>query len=82
MLLAFCWPRRNSSKVACNSPHRFQHRWIEHSDVAGVHTIDFNANDVGFVPSGAGPYVENTGKTDPGISRNVQGERVREHFPE
>jgi oxalate decarboxylase len=31
---------------------------------AGAHTMDFNANDVGFVPSVAGHYVENTGKTD------------------
>jgi len=30
----------------------------------GAHTMDFNANDVGFVPSVAGHYVENTGKTD------------------
>ncbi len=27
-------------------------------------TMDFNANDVGFVPSMAGHYIENTGKTD------------------
>jgi oxalate decarboxylase len=27
-------------------------------------TMDFNANDVGFVPRVAGHYVENTGKTD------------------
>ncbi len=26
--------------------------------------MDFNANDVGFVPSVAGHYVENTGKKD------------------
>src|ERR1700686_2810045 len=31
---------------------------------AGAHTMDFNANDVGFVPSVAGHYVENTGNTD------------------
>jgi oxalate decarboxylase len=30
----------------------------------GAHTMDFNANDVGFVPSVAGHYVENTGNTD------------------
>jgi oxalate decarboxylase len=27
-------------------------------------TMDFNANDVGFVPRVAGHYIENTGKTD------------------
>ena len=27
-------------------------------------TVDFNANDVGFVPAVAGHYIENTGKTD------------------
>jgi oxalate decarboxylase len=27
-------------------------------------TMDFNANDVGFVPAVAGHYVENTGDTD------------------
>ena len=27
-------------------------------------TMDFNANDVGFVPRGAGHYIENTGDTD------------------
>ncbi len=26
--------------------------------------MDFNANDVGFVPANAGHYVENTGDTD------------------
>ena len=26
--------------------------------------MDFNANDVGFVPRVAGRYIENTGKTD------------------
>jgi oxalate decarboxylase len=31
---------------------------------AGAHTMDFNANDVGFVPAVAGHYVENTGNTD------------------
>ena len=30
----------------------------------GVRTMDFNENDVGFVPKAAGHYVENTGKTD------------------
>ncbi len=30
----------------------------------GAHTMDFNANDVGFVPKVAGHYVENTGDTD------------------
>jgi oxalate decarboxylase len=30
----------------------------------GVRTMDFNENDVGFVPKVAGHYVENTGKTD------------------
>jgi oxalate decarboxylase len=30
----------------------------------GAHTMDFNANDVGFVPKVAGHYIENTGKTD------------------
>src|ERR1700675_2348792 len=43
------------------------HQWQGAHDVfttAGAHTMDFNANDVGFVPSVAGHYVENTGKTD------------------
>jgi oxalate decarboxylase len=31
---------------------------------AGAHTMDFNANDVGFVPKVAGHYLENTGDTD------------------
>ena len=31
---------------------------------ANARTMDFNANDVGFVPRVAGHYVENTGKTD------------------
>jgi oxalate decarboxylase len=30
----------------------------------GARTMDFNANDVGFVPAVAGHYVENTGDTD------------------
>jgi oxalate decarboxylase len=30
----------------------------------GAHTMDFNANDVGFVPSVAGHYIENTGNAD------------------
>jgi oxalate decarboxylase len=30
----------------------------------GVRTMDFNANDVGFVPRVAGHYIENTGNTD------------------
>ena len=30
----------------------------------GARTMDFNANDVGFVPAVAGHYVENTGNTD------------------
>jgi oxalate decarboxylase len=30
----------------------------------GVRTMDFNENDVGFVPKVAGHYVENTGKTE------------------
>jgi oxalate decarboxylase len=30
----------------------------------GVRTMDFNTNDVGFVPRVAGHYVENTGDTD------------------
>jgi oxalate decarboxylase len=30
----------------------------------GAHTMDFNANDVGFVPKVAGHYIENTGNTD------------------
>jgi oxalate decarboxylase len=31
---------------------------------AGAHTMDFNANDVGFVPKVAGHYLENIGDTD------------------
>jgi oxalate decarboxylase len=31
---------------------------------AGAHTMDFNANDVGYVPKVAGHYIENTGNTD------------------
>lgn len=30
----------------------------------GARTMDFNANDVGFVPRIAGHYIENTGDTD------------------
>jgi len=30
----------------------------------GAHTMDFNANDVGFVPKVSGHYIENTGNTD------------------
>jgi oxalate decarboxylase len=30
----------------------------------GARTMDFNANDVGFVPEVAGHYIENTGNTD------------------
>jgi oxalate decarboxylase len=30
----------------------------------GAHTMDFNANDVGYVPRVAGHYIENTGNTD------------------
>jgi oxalate decarboxylase len=30
----------------------------------GVRTMDFNENDVGFVPKVAGHYIENTGSTD------------------
>jgi oxalate decarboxylase len=30
----------------------------------GAHTMDFNTNDVGFVPKVAGHYIENTGHTD------------------
>jgi oxalate decarboxylase len=30
----------------------------------GARTMDFNANDVGFVPAVAGHYIENTGNTD------------------
>jgi oxalate decarboxylase len=29
-----------------------------------AHTMDFNANDVGYVPSNAPHYFENTGNTD------------------
>jgi oxalate decarboxylase len=32
--------------------------------VDNARTVDFNANDVGFVPSNAGHYIENTGDTD------------------
>jgi oxalate decarboxylase len=32
--------------------------------VGSARTMDFNANDVGFVPANAGHYVENTGNTD------------------
>ena len=31
---------------------------------AGAHTMDFNADDVGFVPKVAGHYLENIGDTD------------------
>jgi oxalate decarboxylase len=31
---------------------------------SGAHTMDFSANDVGFVPAVAGHYVENTGNSD------------------
>ena len=32
--------------------------------VANARTVDFHANDVGYVPSNAGHYIENTGNTD------------------
>jgi oxalate decarboxylase len=32
--------------------------------VDNAHTMDFNANDVGCVPSNAPHYIENTGDTD------------------
>ena len=32
--------------------------------VGSARTMDFNANDVGFVPANTGHYVENTGDTD------------------
>jgi Cupin len=32
--------------------------------VDNARTVDFNANDVGYVPSNAGHYIENTGETD------------------
>jgi oxalate decarboxylase len=32
--------------------------------VDNARTVDFNANDVGYVPSNAGHYIENTGDTD------------------
>jgi oxalate decarboxylase len=32
--------------------------------VDNARTMDFNANDVGHVPSNAPPYIENTGDTD------------------
>jgi oxalate decarboxylase len=32
--------------------------------VDNARTMDFNANDVGYVPSNAGHYIENTGDTD------------------
>jgi oxalate decarboxylase len=35
-----------------------------HARQQRTRTVDFNANDVGFVPSNAGHYVENTGGTD------------------
>jgi oxalate decarboxylase len=32
--------------------------------VGNARTMDYNANDVGFVPAVAGHYIENTGNTD------------------
>jgi oxalate decarboxylase len=32
--------------------------------VDNARTMDFNANDVGYIPSNAPHYVENTGETD------------------
>ena len=32
--------------------------------VGNARTVDFNTNDVGYVPSNAGHYIENTGDTD------------------
>ena len=32
--------------------------------VDNARTVDFHSNDVGFVPSNAGHYIENTGDTD------------------
>jgi oxalate decarboxylase len=34
------------------------------SPVGSARTMDFNANDVGFIPTMAGHYIENTGDTD------------------
>ena len=40
--------------------------------VDNARTMDFNANDVGFVPSNAPAYIENTGDTSWSFSRHLQ----------
>ena len=44
-------------------------------------TMDFTANDVGFVPRVSGHYIENTGDTGSRFSGDVQGRAVRRRFP-
>ena len=52
--------------------------------IDNARTVDFHANDVGYVPSNAGHYIENTGNTDvvflemfasemPGCLRSING---------
>ena len=48
----------------------------------GARTMDFNANDVGFVPAVAGHYVEEYRWLRPRVSGNVQGEPVHGRFTE
>ena len=40
--------------------------------VDNARTMDFNANDVGYIPSNAPHYIENTGDTDLVFWRSLQ----------
>ena len=42
----------------------FPRYWMVFFPVDNARPIDFNANDVGYVPSKAPHYIENTGDTD------------------
>jgi oxalate decarboxylase len=44
--------------------YRGKGRMTVYFPVSNAHTMDFNANDVGYVPSNAPHYIENTGDTD------------------
>ena len=45
--------------------------------VGEARTMDFKANEVGYVPAMAGHYLENTGDTDLVVFGSVQGARIR-----
>jgi oxalate decarboxylase len=48
----------------------------------GAHTMDFNANDVGFVPRVAGHYIENTGNADLVFLEMSKASEYMKLFPE